>query len=265
MDVLCYGFGFVGKAYTLYLKEQGHSVYVITANDNTEKEAESYGFKYPRDIKKFDAIIVSVPTPTIRNKQDVSAVNDVLSDVENNYKTKYLIIKSTILPGNARLLSKFFKDCCKNFVIYPEFLEAKNPIGGVFNQSSMVFGKNFGWNDEQKEFISSLFGFKLEDMTFTNLSTACMIKYIHNMWLSCNLSFWNSIIKSSQWEVDFKIVLNELHKSRYFGIHPWEIGKPYLGSCLPKDIKAYFGSFKNKTVFEKFIKNIDEVNEEVKK
>ena len=65
--------------------------------------------------------------------------------------------------------------------------------------------------------------------------------------------------------VDYNLVLDETHKSKYFGIHPWHIGTAYGGECLPKDIKAFVSSIKGESVFKKFIKAIDEVNEKVKK
>ena len=66
-------------------------------------------------------------------------------------------------------------------------------------------------------------------------------------------------------DANFKLVLKETHKSEYFGKHPWHIGTAYGGACLPKDIKAFVASVKKDSVYKKFIKAIDEVNEKVRK
>ena len=268
MDVLCVGFGFVGKAYALFLKELGHNVCVLTANDKTKDEAKGYGFSEPMEIIDFgfDVAVIAVPTPTINNKQDLSILSSILNEINKKYTIKNIVIKSTVLPGEIIKLEKKYKNKYQNFYFYPEFLEAKNPIGGVFNQTCCVFGKTGNWLQEEKWFLSQLFGIELEKITFTNLTTACMLKYIHNMWLSCNISFWNSMIRCTKLHnVDYDLVLKETHKSKYFGPHPWHIGTAYGGECLPKDIKAFVSSIESNGVFKKFIQVIDEVNEEVKK
>ena len=72
MDVLCVGFGYVGKAYALLLRESGHQVDVLTAQDSTKQEAENYGYPYPLiEGKKYDACVIAVPTPTKSDGQDL--------------------------------------------------------------------------------------------------------------------------------------------------------------------------------------------------
>ena len=263
MDVLCVGFGYVGKAYALLLRELGHSVDVLTAPDKTEQEAEEYGYPYPTDDgKKYDACVIAVPTPTKTDGQDLSIIKTVLDDVNNRYRIRNIIIKSTILPSEISKIEKTYKKKRQEFYLYPEFLEAHNPIGGVFNQTCCVFGKTGKWTDNQKIFVSELlFGLKGKNVSFTNLETASMLKYVHNIWLSCNISFWNSMMRCTrQLDIDYDLILEETHKSKYFGIHPWHIGTGYGGACLPKDIKAFISSIDKGSKFLEFIKWIDIVN-----
>jgi len=181
-------------------------------------------------------------------------------------RIKNLIIKSTVLPSEITRLEKKYKKWNQDFYLYPEFLEAKNPIGGVFNQTCCVFGKTGKWSIKQRLFVCELFGLDIKRVSFTNLATASMLKYIHNIWLSCNVSFWNAISRCTKLHnVNYELVLDETHKSKYFGAHPWHIGTAYGGACLPKDIKAFVSSVEGNSVFKKFIKAIDDVNEEVEK
>jgi len=267
MNILCVGFGFVGKAYALLLRELGHSVYTITGEDNTRYEARGYGFRDGKgymDIA-YDAAIIAVPTPTDDGIQNLSIIRDVLINIQKTYQVKNIIMKSTIIPTSLSDLEAEFKKPGQGFYMYPEFLEASNPIGGVFNQKCCAFGKTGEWTDYEKYFVSDLFGLSLNSITFTNLETACILKYAHNLWLSCNVSFWNAISRCINEDIDFDSVLKETHKSEYFGRHPWHIGTAYGGACLPKDIKAFLSSVNKDSVFKKFIKAIDDVNEDVKK
>ena len=271
MEVLCVGFGYVGKAYALLLRELGHNVDVLTAPDKTSGEATKYGYLHPyiKD-KEYDACIIAVPTPTKNGKQDLSILCDVLYRLNQNYKIKNIIIKSTVLPSKIVKLKIQYKKRNQGFYLYPEFLEAQNPIGGVFNQTCCVLGKDEVWRDKNFLFLSKLFGMDTNKITYVNLVTASMLKYVHNIWLSCNVSFWNAMKRCTRLHnVDYDLVLNETHKSKYFGTHPWHIGTAYGGECLPKDIKAFITSIPisqyNDGVFRNFIKAIDDVNEEVKK
>lgn len=259
MNILCVGFGFVGKAYALFLKERGHSIQVLTKDDNTFFEAMDWGFDQPKENSKFDVAIVAVPTPTINKKQDLSFLENALSE-SSNFKIQNVVVKSTVLPGNIKKLEKKYP--FKRFIVYPEFLESNNPIGGVFNQECKVFGKG-KWVLSDRKFVKTLFGFK--EMAFTSLETACFLKYAHNLWLACNISFWNSIMRVGGKGIDFSIVLPEIHKSKYFGIHPWSIGKAFGGKCLPKDTVAFVSSIKKQGVFKRFLENIITVNVAVKK
>ena len=262
MNVLCIGFGYVGKAYALLLRELGHQVDVLTAPDSTKQEADDYGYPYPLvEGKEYDACVIAVPTPTKTDGQDLSIIKTVLGMVNSRYKANNIIIKSTILPSEITKIEKQHKKAGQGFYLYPEFLEAHNPIGGVFNQTCCVFGKTGNWTINQKLLMGVLFGFDIKKVSFTNLETASMLKYVHNIWLSCNISFWNSMINcTKQLDVDFDLILKETHKSKYFGTHPWHIGTGYGGECLPKDIKAFICSVNRGSKFLEFIKWIDTVN-----
>ena len=258
MDLLCIGFGFVGKAYAILLRENGHEVKVITKEDETKTDSEKYGFTQPIKNEIFDVAIIAVPTPSNENGFNSEIIEQAINTAITKHSCKNIIIKSTVLPGTTQKFSENYPNT--EFYFYPEFLEAKNPIGGVFNQKIKVFGTN-NWTEEKKRFINELF--KLNEIEFTNFETAETIKYAHNLWLTCNISFWNSMLKTKNEKVDFEIVLNEVHKSDYFGKHPWVIGKPFGGDCLPKDLKAYIHLIKSDSIHKKFIENIERVNNQI--
>jgi len=257
MKVLSIGFGFVGKAYAIYLKENGNEVFVLTNGDKTKDDSKRYGFSEPQKGDSFDAAIIAVPTPTKNNKFDPSILEDAVAKAIK-FSSKNIIIKSTIAPGTTRNLKE--KYAKTEFYFYPEFLEAKNPIGGVFNQKIIVFG-NDKWSNEKIAFIKELF--KMKDIETTDYETAETVKYVHNLWLASNISFWNSMLRTSSKKVDFELILRQVHKSEYFGTHPWKVGGAYGGECIPKDVLAYAGQIKDENEYKQFILGIDRVNKKV--
>ncbi|MFA6268452.1 MAG: hypothetical protein WCW13_02695 [archaeon] len=269
--ILVVGFGFVGKAYAQYMREIGQDVKVF-AKPEEIKLIESYGFKAPKDEETFDCGVICLPTPTINGKCSTSIVEDVLTNkLEKKYNIERYILKSTVEIGTTKRLEEKIK---KKVIFYPEFLEAGTPLGGVLNQKMAVFGSNTKLSeDEQKQFIAIAFGQETKprdtEIFFTTSETAESIKLIHNMWLACNISFWNSIVHNSQIvnkKVDIQTALNVIHCSPYFGTHPWSVGKAYGGACLPKDIQGFIGASDSKKdgVFLEFLKKIEEVNQNVK-
>ncbi len=260
MKVLSIGFGFIGKAYSLYLTELGHEVYVLTKKDKSYDEARKYNFKEPKRGTSFDAIVIAVPTPTVNGNFVYSILNDAVQSAVNTYNSKNIIIKSTILPGTTSTYAK--ENPTKEFYFYPEFLEAKNPIGGVFNQKIKVFG-NDSWTEEKAKFIENLF--KLNDVARIDTITAETLKYWHNIWLAANISLWNSFVRTADKKVDSNFILQQIHKSEYFGTHPWKIGEYFDGVCLPKDLGAYISSLKEDSTFKDFLKAVEMVNNHVER
>ena len=258
MKILSIGFGFVGKAYSIYLREAKHEVQVLTKEDNTKIDAKTYGFEQATANTEFDAAIIAVPTPTHGHSFDASIVEDAVNKAINDYGCKNVIIKSTVLPGTTKSLKE--KNPQAEFYFYPEFLEAKNAIWGVFNQQITVFG-NDNWTEKKKEFIKELF--KVAEVNATNYETAEAIKYAHNLWLATNISFWNAMIYTSPKGVKFDFLLKEIHKSDYFGTHPWKIGSAFGGGCIPKDLGAYLGSISDKNEYKKFFQEIEKVNDKI--
>jgi UDPglucose 6-dehydrogenase len=269
--VLVAGFGFVGKAYAQYMREIGQDVTVYAKPEETEL-IQSYGFKLPKDGEKFDCGIICLPTPTINGKCSTAIVEDVLTNkLQQKYDIDMYLLKSTVEIGTTRKLEEKIK---KQVVFYPEFLEARTPLGGVLNQKMAVFGSNTLLSeDKQKQLLSVAFGQDTKprdtEIFFTDSETAESIKLIHNMWLACNISFWNSIVHNSQIvnkKVNIQTALEAIHCSPYFGKHPWAVGKAYGGACLPKDIQGFIGASdpKKDGVFLDFLKKIEEVNQNVK-
>lgn len=260
MNVLCIGFGFVGKAYALYLKEAGHIVHVVTKDKKTNDAAKNYGFSSPETENVYDAAIIAVPTPSTETGFDISTLEEAIRTTITMFNPKNIIIKSTIIPGTSKKLSTKFPNT--EFYFYPEFLEAKNPIGGVFNQKIIVFGNDI-WDKTKIDFIKELFN--LKEIQTTNYETAETLKYTHNLWLACNISFWNSIKNTIDENVDINFILRELHKSEYFGTHPWKVGNAFDGECLPKDLHAYIKNIKIESTYKDFIESIEKVNQTTNK
>ncbi len=266
--ILVAGFGFVGRAYSKWLRYIGNDVNVY-AKPEDYPNMEKFGFVLPSKKEKYDAAVICLPTPTTDGYCDTSIVESVMADLNKNYKIAQFVIKSTVPIGTTRKMENALG---KRVLFYPEFLEAKNPLGGVSNQKIIAFGSTKTFSEKERAKLLELFFGGADKPSapaeFVSAETAESLKYIHNLWLATNISFWNAMVNNSQIKdtgVDTSKVLKLIHRSEYFGTHPWAVGKAYGGACLPKDIGAFIGSSKPEDgVFMDFLKMVDLVNDTVK-
>lgn len=112
------GFGVVGKATAKSFSRGVANRYVYDKYD-----------KFNNDISEVsinsDIIFICVPTPTINNEQDIEALIEVISLLAEQSCEAIIVIKSTILPGTTRNLSRKFPKLKLAFC--PEFLTEANP------------------------------------------------------------------------------------------------------------------------------------------
>jgi len=159
VNVRCYGFGFVGKAYAMLIREQGHSVQVKTADDDTRWEAISKGFGgftnlYMMSLvgADYDAIVISVPTPTIKNKQDLKVLESILKEIKENHETPYIIIKSTVLPSNITELEKNIEKKDRSLFCTLNFLRLKIQLVVFLIRPVVYLEKEMHGHQKRKNF-----------------------------------------------------------------------------------------------------------------
>lgn len=191
-----------------------------------------------QEVDECDFIFVCVPTPMYQNgSQDTSYIDKVF---EEAVEYPIYIIKSTLLPGTTKKLSKKYPHL--NIVFSPEFLTERTAKLDMLTQARIIFG---GEKEDTKK-VRELFEqrFMNRNIIETDSSTAELIKYMNNTFFATKVSIMNEFKQLSDaigtdWETalygfasDGRIGDSHLHV-------PGPDGKlGYGGTCFPKDVNA---------------------------
>ena len=92
-----------------------------------------------------------------------------------------------------------------------------------------------------------------------------MSKYANNTFNATKISFFNEIIRMCEKiNADAAAIHQIVKLDRNYGIHPWHIGTPYGGKCLPKDTNAIIHMFNHGGLHEPvLLKAVKKINDEL--
>ncbi len=185
-------------------------------------------------INEVDLIYIIVPTPTINNKIDLGYAIDASENIQKNNKNAVIVIKSTVIPGTARMIHK------KTGLVVisnPEFTKEGEAINDTIHPDRIVIG---GSDKKAIDRVEKLWKFTNAPIIRTSNENAEMIKYASNAFLAAKISFINNIadlcekIPGSDVDVVAKAMGYDKRIAPYF----LKAGLGYGGSCFPKDTKA---------------------------
>ena len=224
-----------------------------------------------REILKTDITFVTVGTPPLNNgKIDLSSVESVISSLVKILKTKKekhtVVIKSTVTPTTTSQIihPQFNKIKNVKVVVNPEFLRESLAIEDLLNPHLIVIGENkTGDGLELKKYYQSFYK-KCPEILFTDLSSAEMIKYSNNAFLSTKISFINSIANICQNipNADVKTIAYAIGKDPRIGSLFLNAGPGFGGSCLPKDLSALIEFSKKTHNLNSILKSVKIVNDD---
>lgn len=216
--------------------------------------------------KKAEFIFICVPTPI---KEDHSSID--LSIVQENVNQiakliqgtdKIIVIKSTVIPGTTRKLSQKYPgvSICFN----PEFLTEANFLEDFVNADRTIVGAD---NDLVSRRLVALYKKHFPKMPVfqTDPTTAEMVKYMANCYLSTKVTFANEMYDICQRlglsypEVKKLMVADHRIYDSHLDV---TTERGFGGKCLPKDLLALRALAKNlgsdtqllDTVWEKNLK-----------
>ena len=230
-DVGIIGNGFVGEAQAFAFSPIAEiKIYDIDPKRRTHTLEETHNS---------DFVFVCVPTPMYSNgDQDTSFIEEVFKYAKEG---PIYILKSTILPGTTRSLSKKHKKL--KIVFSPEFLTERTAKLDMLTQSRIVLGSDDKiLSDQVKKLYDQRFMNK--HIIQTDSVTAELIKYMNNSFFATKVSIIN----------EFKLICDAVGanwKDAMYGfssdgrigdshLHvPGPDGKfGYGGTCFPKDVNA---------------------------
>ena len=135
-------------------------------------------------------VFLCVPTPTQRDHQDLSALEESLHWLQSKDYPGVVVIRSTVIPGTTAGLQKLFRI---PLVHCPEFLTAARPLEDMLEQRTVLLGsssqpalvvaKDFWLN----------FDSRLTVQLYGSPSITEMAKYLHNCFLATKVGFFNEM------------------------------------------------------------------------
>ncbi len=274
MKIAIVGWGYVGAATGLGLKDSheiiAYDPYKFTAlysvNVLRELPVLSELAKIKQvfasdDLKEADVIFVCLPTPTTEQGVDLSYLEKFLEELNQKLSSGIIAIRSTVLPGTTKKLQEKYPKF--KFVHNPEFLKERTPVSDFLNPSRIVVG---GPDDAAKKILEVYKDFECPKI-ITNSTTSETIKYASNLFLSTRISYFNEIHKICKLVgADHKTVSEATALDPRMGFYGVYGGKPYGGSCLPKDMDGFIHFVESQLKHTPhLLKAVKTVNDELKK
>lgn len=214
------------------------------------------------EVNRASIIFIAVPTPFNEKSggYNGSAVREAVSKVKNG---KIAVIKSTVLPGSAEKIQKFYPR--KTILFSPEFLRAKTANKDFMRPDRQIIG--FA-NPAGKRAASKVLKVlpKAPFSMIVKSKEAEMIKYFSNSYLATRVVFANQIYDLCRKlkGVDYDVVRKCLVRDKRIGDSHFEIFhegyRGYAGGCFPKDVRALLQLAKKMKVDVGLLQTAEKIN-----
>lgn len=259
------GYGIVGQALA----------YGFSQPDIKDKYQIKYYDKYKdtkplkQVIEESEFIFICLPTPMKEDESgiDLSIIEDSIKEITKltNKTDKIIVIKSTIIPGTTASLSKKFPET--HFAFNPEFLTEANYLEDFLNADRTIIGAN---DDLTSRRVIAFYRQRFPTMKIfqTDSTTAEMVKYMANAYLSTKVIFANEMYSICQaLGIKYEEVKSmAVADHRIFDSHlDITTQKGFGGKCFPKDIVALIGRAKDLNVEPKLLETVWSINKKIRK
>jgi GDP-mannose 6-dehydrogenase len=275
MKIAVFGLGYVGAVSVGCLAGEGHEVVGVDPNP-TKVDLVNRGLSpvvedglarlieegvaagriratsdHRSAVLESDMAIVCVGTPSRTNGSiDLSHVQNVMEEIGATLRDRddrfLVVLRSTVLPGTTEstvipiLESASGRRAGEGLSVCfnPEFLREGSAVADYSDPPKTVVGAT---DEAGREQLLSVFAHLEAPVIRTGIATAELIKYVDNAWHALKVGFANEIGRIGKalgldaGEVMEHFVLDtKLNVSAAY-LKP---GKPFGGSCLPKDVRA---------------------------
>jgi len=276
------GQGFVGGSLTTVFSEHGFSVFTydkagktaVGANDYRPSSTKSL-VEFAESVEGFSGVyFVCLPTPMFEDgSADLSIVESVLEELSQIPGERIAVVKSTVPPGSTERWNEKYSEKGLHIVFNPEFLTEANALDDMRNQNRIVLGGPRPWINAVKQVFQT--AFPKVPIIKTSSTTAEMVKYLTNNFLTVKVAFANEIaqiceaLDKSGLNVDYDKVVEYAKYDKRLGESHWNVPGPdgsrgYGGHCFPKDVNAMIDVAKKNNVDPKVLKAAWEKNLEVR-
>jgi UDPglucose 6-dehydrogenase len=273
------GSGVVGYATGSGLSKIGHSVIFFDVNSERVRWIRNNGLEATDDIRTLarsaDVIFISVPTPTVDGKIDLSYVKSAiknLGDAISSRKDYFtIVVKSSVIPTTTEnvIVPQFERHSGKvagkdfGVCMNPEFLQEKCANDDFMHPDRIVIGE---YDKRSGDVLEEIYKFFSCPILRVDIRTAEIIKYANNCFYATKISFFNEIhLMCSKLGIDSEMVRKAVQLDRFYGTHPWSHGHAFGGKCLPKDLSAFIDLCESDVLGEPILlKSVRLVNEKIR-
>lgn len=205
-------------------------------------------------LSESDAIFITVPTPNNSGKIDLSYVINAADEISKVNKSAILVIKSTVIPGTASLISE---RTGMKVISNPEFTREGSAIQDTEHPDRIVIG------GEPSEIVKEIWKFTNSPVLTTTNANAELIKYASNAFLATKISFINQVADLCEMipGADVNIVAKGMGLDKRIGKEFLKAGLGFGGSCFPKDTKALIAYAESLGVDMSIVRNVYRYNE----
>lgn len=231
------GNGFVGSALNRSFSTKGLDIKIYDKFQNLGSL---------EDILNSDYIFFCLPTPYCpETGYDLSAIEENLLFLSNNNYQGTIIIKSTVLPGTCKYLSKKYSI---SIIHNPEFLTERTAFEDFHNQKHIVLG--FSNNIDKNIIILYQKYYPDAQVSVCTSDESESMKIFCNSFYAIKVQIFNEFyLLSNSLNINFNNVKDLMLKNGW--INPMHTTVPgpdgklsYGGHCFPKDTNALLEQMK---------------------
>lgn len=236
MNIGIVGYGYVGSAVAAAFADRASVRFHDPARPGSVPLA---------DLAHDDVVFVCVPTPAgPGGDADLSAVEDVLGELQAAGATATVTLKSTVPPGTtARLAIRYAR---LSLAVAPEFLRERSAVHDFAHPARLVVGFAPATSGPARARLREILAWRFPGVPLVELdpTAAELVKYGANAFFAVKVGFANELADLAAglgvaWEpVREAMGLDPRIGPDHLGV-PGADGRPgFGGSCLPKDTRA---------------------------
>lgn len=281
LPIVVVGSGTIGGATGLGFAHHGHRVLFVDTDGERRRALQDKGLDVSPTVDLPDEpsiVFIAVPTPSDETGFDlgpllacVEAIGEALGRSDDFHT---VVVRSTVPPGTTERLVQSVLERTSNrsagtdFAIAanPEFLRRATALEDFLHPVMIVLGSRSRETLDRLEHLYRPFGAEIR--TFTDPAGAEFTKCAHNLYNATKISFWNEMWRLAQLlSVDQPSVAEVVAASAEASYEPrygLQGGRPFDGSCLPKDAAGVIGFAESIGLDLPLIKAVLEVNQQMR-
>ena len=202
-------------------------------------------------VRASQITLLSVGTPTSKDGGcDLSYVIDASRAIGAALADKsdfhIIVLRCSVPPGttlgvvateisavSGKILGRDF-----GVAFNPEFLREGVAVADFFAPSKTVIGAS---DKKTEEIVGGIFASIDNNIIFTSIAVAELVKYVDNVWHATKVAFGNEVGRFCKgYAVDSHAVMDIFLRDHKLNLSPYYLkpGFAFGGSCLPKEVRA---------------------------